>query len=177
MKEINFLSLILTLLLTAFSFSTAWAQEPVEDDIQNPEKAARPFRIIQELGLTREQIQQIRRINQERKPVMQDAQQRWQTARRELDMAIYSDDSTEEQIKELTKTAQLSQAELLKERTITEYLIRKVLTPEQLVKFRQLRQQLMQKMNRRRNLNNQENPNNQQRPLNRFQRRNQNRGQ
>jgi Spy/CpxP family protein refolding chaperone len=169
MKKINFLSLIFTLLLTALAFSAVKAQEPVQEENQNPEKAARPFRIMQELGLTNEQIQQIRRINQERKPIMQAAQQRWQAARRELDAAIYADDSTEEQIKELTKSAQLAQSELLKERTLTEYLIRKVLTPEQLVKFRNLRQQLMQRMNERREVRNQDNPNNQQKQPNRFQ--------
>jgi len=178
MKKINFLSLIFTLLLTALAFSAVKAQEPVQEENQNPDKVARPFRIMQELGLTPDQIQQIRRINQERKPIMQAAQQRWQMARRDLDIAIYADDSTEDQIKELTKAAQLSQAELLRERTLTEYLIRKVLTPEQLVKFRNLRQQLMQRMNERKNVNNPNNPNNPQRPLNPMQqRKNQNRQQ
>jgi Spy/CpxP family protein refolding chaperone len=178
MKKINFLSLIFTVLLTALAVSSVRAQEPSEDANQNPRQAARPFKIMQELGLTREQIQQIRRINQERRPIMQDAQQRWQTARRNLDMAIYADDSNEEQVKELTKEATLAQAELLKERTLTEYLIRKVLTPEQLVKFRQLRQQLMQRRNQRKNLNNPDNSNNEpNRPLNRFQRRSLRRGQ
>jgi Spy/CpxP family protein refolding chaperone len=178
MKKRQFLSLIFTLLLTALAFSTVRAQEPVEDDNQNPRQAARPFKIMQELGLTREQIQQIRRINQARRPIMQEAQQRWQSARRNLDLAIYADDSTEEQVKELTKEATLAQTELLKERTLTEYLIRKVLTTEQLVKFRQLRQQLMERVNRRKNLDGQDNPNNEpNRPLNRFQKRKLMRGQ
>jgi Spy/CpxP family protein refolding chaperone len=170
MKKKNYLSLVLTILLAALAFSTVSAQEPAEDDNQNPRPVARPFKIMLELGLTREQIQQVQRIYQTRRPIMQDAQQRWQSARRNLDSAIYADDSTDEQVKELTKAAQLAQAELLKERTLTEYLIRKILTPEQLIKFRNLRQQLMQRMNQRKNLNRQDNPNNEsQRPLNRFQ--------
>ena len=179
MKKINFLSLIFTLLLTVLAFSTLRAQEPVEDDNQNPRPLARPFKIMQELGLTREQIQQVRRINQARRPFMQEAAERWQTARRNLDLAIYADDSTDEQVRELTKEAAIAQSELLKERTLTEYLIRKVLTPEQLVKFRNLRQQLMPRRNERKNADIQNNPNNEpQRPLNRFQqRRNQRRGQ
>lgn len=173
MKKINFLSLIFTLLLTALAFSNAAAQEA---DETKPNQAARPFRIMQELGLTQEQIQQIRRINQARKPVMQAAQIRWREANANLDAAIYADEVSEEQIKELTISAQKAQAELLKERTITEYLIRKVLTPEQLVKFRELRERVKDRLNQRKNLNNQQNPNNQpQRPINRFQRRNQNR--
>ena len=180
MKKINFLSLVFTLiLLTCLATSSVFAQDETDQE-ENPipRQKARPFRIMQELGLSREQIQQVRRINQARRPIMQDAQRRWRLAQRDLDLAIYADDSTEEQVKELTKAAQLAQAELFKERTLTEYLIRKVLTPEQLVKFRALRQQLIEdRLNIRNNPNSQENPNNQQqRPVNRFQqRRNQNR--
>lgn len=177
MKKINILSLILTGFLMVLTFTNVKAQETPQND--NPNQAVRPFKILQELGLNREQIQQIRRINQERKPIMQEAQMRWRRANRDLDIAIYADDSTDEQIKELTKQAQIAQSELLKERTLTEYLIRKVLTPEQLVKFRGLREQIRQRVE---NLKNQNKQNNQtdepQRPINRFQqRKNQNRPQ
>ncbi|HVE59927.1 MAG TPA: hypothetical protein VNB22_24150, partial [Pyrinomonadaceae bacterium] len=75
--------------------------------------------------------------------------------------------------------AQIAQSELLKERTLTEYLIRKVLTPEQLVKFRDLREQIRQRINNLKKQNNQNTQNDQpQQPLNRFQqRKNQNRPQ
>ena len=177
MKKINFLSLIFTFLLTVLAFSAAFGQEPVEDD--NPRPAARPFRIMQELGLTREQIQQIRRINQARKPIMQDAQQRWQDARRSLDTAIYADNANDEEIKGLTKEAAIAQSELLRARTLTEYLIRKVLTPEQLTKFRELRQRLMERPNNRKNASTEDVQNNEpQRPRNGFQQqRKRNRGQ
>ncbi len=160
--------------MMVLTFTNVKAQETPQND--NPNQAVRPFKILQELGLNREQIQQIRRINQERKPIMQEAQMRWRRANRDLDIAIYADDSTEEQIKELTKTAQIAQAELLKERTLTEYLIRKVLTPEQLVKFRQLREQIRRRVENMKNQNKQmDEP---QRPINRFQqRKNQNRPQ
>jgi len=174
MKKINILSLIFTCCLIALTFTSLKAQEQTQTD--NPNQADRPFKIFQELGLTREQIQQIRRINQERKPIMQAAQRIWRQSNRDLDLAIYADDSTDEQIKELTKQAQNAQADLLKERTLTEYLIRKVLTPEQLVKFRQLREQIRQRIE---NLKKQNKQNDEtQRPLNRLQqRKNQNRPQ
>lgn len=179
MKKITFFSLIFTLLLTVLAFSNVSAQEPAQEENQSPQQANRPFRLLQELGLSREQIQQIRLINQQRRPIMQEAAQRWRQVNRDLDIAIYADDSTEERVKELLKTAQLAQAELLKERSLTEYLIRKVLTPEQLVKFRNLRQQLIEvRKSERRNMRNPENQNNQQqqRQFNRLQRRqNQNR--
>ncbi len=177
MKRINPLTLIFTLLLTFLAFSNAGAQEPDENP-QNPRQVARPFKIMLELGLTREQIRQISRINQTRRPIMKDAQQRWQSARRNLDEAIYAEDSSEEQIRELTKEAVAAQAELLKERTLTEYLIRKVLTPDQLVKFRELRERLMQRAVERKNAQSPDAPDNEpQRPLNRFQQRKLRRGQ
>jgi Spy/CpxP family protein refolding chaperone len=170
MKKINFFSLIFTGFLLALTFTTGKAQETTPTD--NPNQAARPFKIFQELGLSREQIQQISRINQERKPIMQEAQRRWRQANRELDLAIYADDSTDEQVKDLVKTAQIAQSELLKERTLTEYLIRKVLTPEQLVKFRDLREQIRQRLNNLKKQNNQNTQNDDsQRPINRFQQR------
>jgi Spy/CpxP family protein refolding chaperone len=170
MKKINFVSLVLMFLLTVLAFSTVSAQD---DEFVNQKKAARPFRMMQELGLTREQVQQIRRINQERRPIMQDAARRWRQANRELDLAVYADNATEEEIKELLKAAQTAQAELLKERTQTEYLIRKVLTPEQLIKFRDLRRQLLEsKLEERRNAGDEENqPNQSPRPFKRFPRR------
>lgn len=174
MKKINILSVIFTGCLIILTLTNVKAQEQTQTD--NPNQAARPFRILQELGLTTDQIQQIRRINQERKPLMQEAQMLWRQANRDLDLAIYADNSTDEQVKELTKKAQMAQSELLKVRTLTEYLIRKVLTPEQLVKFRELREQLRQRMNNLKERNKQnDNP---QTPANRFQqRRNQNRPQ
>ncbi|HVE55547.1 MAG TPA: hypothetical protein VNB22_01885, partial [Pyrinomonadaceae bacterium] len=109
MKKINFLSLIFMCGLMVLTFTNVKAQEQPQTD--NPNQADRPFKIFQELGLTREQIQQIRRINQERKPVMQEAQRRWRQANRDLDLAIYADNSTDDQVKELLKTAQIAQSE------------------------------------------------------------------
>ena len=150
MKKINFLSLIFTFLL-AFAFSNVKAQETSPTDETKPNQTVRPFKIMQALGLSPEQVQQIRRINQQRKPIMQTAQQNWREANRNLDAAIYADDATDEQVRDLTKIAQTAQTTLLKERTLTEYQIRKVLTPEQLVKFRQLREEIKQRVE---NLNN-----------------------
>ena len=176
MKSKNPLILFFTLLLMVLTFSAARAQEQAPDD--NPRPVARPFKIMQELGLTREQIQQIRRIQQARRPIMQDAQLRWQAARRDLDAAMYADDTSEEQMKELTRTAMAAQSEFLKERTLTEYLIRKVLTPEQLIKFRELREGLMRRVKEQRNAPADDAPETEpQRPLNRFQQRRLRRGQ
>jgi Spy/CpxP family protein refolding chaperone len=170
MKKINLFSLIFAALMTVFAFSGVKAQDgtPTADAAQNLTEPVRPIRILQELGLSQEQIQQIRRINAARKPIMQEAQRKRQMANRNLDLAIYADNTTEEEIKARLREAQLAHNEFMQARALTEYLIRKVLTPEQLQKFRQLREEFLLQMN---------NPNNQrQRPLNRIMRRgNQNR--
>ncbi len=174
MKKRHFISLVIGVLLILLTIANVNAQEPTTPDKQNPNAAQtdRPFKIFEALGLTREQIQQIRRINQERKPIMQEAQLRWREASRNLDFAIYSDNTTDEEVQARMKEAQIAQTELIKARTQTEYQIRKILTPEQLVKFRQLREQLIQRMKELKNRNNQNNPNNQpQRPINRLQQR------
>jgi Spy/CpxP family protein refolding chaperone len=177
MKKINLLTLLFTFLLMFLTISVADAQEQVPPDNQNPNpnQTIRPFKIFEELGLSPEQIQQIKGINKQRKPITQAAQQRWREANRSLDAAVYSDSTTDDEVKTRLKEAQIAQAELLKERTTTEYLIRKVLTPDQLIKFRQLREELMQRMNELKNRNNPNNPNNpnvqQQRPINRLQQR------
>lgn len=104
-------------------------------------------RIMRELNLTQQQVQQIRRINVERKPLIQQAQMKLRQANRALDAAIYADDVNEEVIRERMKDVALAQAEVTRVKTFTEVLIRKVLTPEQLGKFRELRERLMQPKN------------------------------
>lgn len=140
MKKIH---LILILLLSVLFFSNADAQEQTPDT-QGFTDVKRPVRLLQELGLTQQQIQQIRRINAARRPIMQAAQQKSRQANRNLDAAIYADEPNEELVKERTKEASLAQTEVIKERTITEFMIRKVLTPEQLQKFRELRERIQQ---------------------------------
>ncbi len=174
MKKNKFLTLIFTFLLMFLTISFVNAQDQTAPDNQtpNPNQTARPFKIWQELGLSRDQIQEIQRINKQRKPVMQVAQQKWREANRTLDAAVYADVTTEEDVKTKLKEAQFAQADLLKERATTEYLIRNVLTPDQLIKFRQLREELQQRMNELKNRNNPNNRNVQPpRTLNRLQQR------
>lgn len=172
MKTRHFLSLILTFLMIFFGFSIVNGQEQVAPDNQNPNQPVRPFKIFQELGLTSEQIQQIRRINQERKPVMQDVQLRLREANRDLDLAIYADNATDDEVKTRMKEVQFAQAEVIKARTLTEYQIRKILTPEQLIKFRELRERLAQRMNELKNRNKSNNRDDQKQiPPNRLQQR------
>lgn len=96
--------------------------------------------MLRQLGLSREQIQQLRRINAERQPHMENAQTRLRIANRALDEAIYADQVNEADVQVRLREMQLAQAEVIKIRFINELAVRRILTPEQLVRFRNMRQ-------------------------------------
>lgn len=102
--------------------------------------------LLAELGLSPEQRQQIRRLNADKKLIVRDAQQRLREANRNLDRAIYADNVNEAEVQARLKDVQTAQAELIKIRFTNELAVRKILTGEQIAKFRALRQQFMQRM-------------------------------
>jgi Spy/CpxP family protein refolding chaperone len=152
MKKYNYAILILVGLLIFFSISTAQAQEEMEPDApkQNFNQKQRP-NLLSELDLSQNQIQQIRRINQESKLTRLEAQFRIREAQKALDQAIYADAADEVEIQTKLKNLQLAQAEAVKLRSMTEFTVRKVLTPEQLVKFREIRRRFMEETENRLN--------------------------
>ncbi len=116
-------------------------------DVQRPE--AKPpgdgrAEMFRQLGLTSDQIQQIRQINQQRKPAMEEAQKHLRQAMRALDAAIYADQVNEADVLARLDEVHRTQAEVARVRFMNELSIRKVLTAEQLVHFRELRQQFEQ---------------------------------
>lgn len=123
----------------------AFAQNVRPADVRQPERfqtgepsEPRP-NLMQELGLSREQIQAVRRINQERKPTEQAARKRFQDANRALNMAIYADNVDEGNFQGRLSEFQAAQSELARIKFANELAVRKLLTPDQLVKFRELR--------------------------------------
>lgn len=158
-------ALLLTATLSVGANVLAQDVKPDEQPPQNNAPAAdNKTTLLRHLGLSREQIQQIRRINTERKPQMDAAQQRLREATSQLDDAIYADSVTEGEFQERLKNVQLAQSEVSKIRFSTEFAIRRVLTPEQLGKFRVLHdrfeaaQQNIQNQRRERMLNRQNQP-------------------
>jgi Spy/CpxP family protein refolding chaperone len=131
------------------SFSAVKAQDkmPPEEEAapQNFNQARRP-NLLAELDLSPNQIQQIRRINADKRPLVREAQQKWREANRRLDQAIYADNADETEIQVRLKEAQIAQAELIKTRSATEFAVRQILTPDQLVKFREIRRQFAEQM-------------------------------
>ncbi len=132
------LIVLFALALGAVAFGQATPAETPQPTAQKPPDVRTAA--LGQLGLSREQIQQIRRVNMERKPLMDAAQTRLKEANRLLDETIYSDQATETDVQARLKEAQLAQAEVARIRFMNEFAVRRVLTPDQLVRFRDLRQ-------------------------------------
>lgn len=139
------LSILLAIILLIGAFSIINAQNDPPPGGQTFVSEARPANLLQQLGLTRPQVQQLRRINADLQPQMREAQRNWREANLALDEAIYADESNDEIVQERIKAAQFAQTELIRNRAMLESAIRKVLTRDQLIKFRQLRQEFKQR--------------------------------
>ena len=100
--------------------------------------------LLRELGLTKDQVKEIRRINQSNRGDIRAAQQKVGEARRNLDQAIYAEKVDEAAVQERLREFQDAQADIAAIRFNTEFAIRKILTPEQLLKFRDLRERFEQ---------------------------------
>ena len=111
---------------------------------QNDRAVEMRMDILQQLGLNPEQVQRIRRSNMERRPLMMAAQAKVRDANAALDDALYADNVDEQLVKDRLRESQLAQAEVIKIRFMNELAIRRILTPEQLVRFRELRQRFAQ---------------------------------
>jgi Spy/CpxP family protein refolding chaperone len=131
-----FLAVLLVLPVATFG-----QEAPPRGDVRpDDQRDMRRPNLLAELGLAPEQIQQIRRMNQERRPKMQEARRRMGEAQRNLDMAIYADTLVSDaEFQARLKEFQAAEAELARLRFEGEFIVRKVLTPEQLVRFRELR--------------------------------------
>jgi Spy/CpxP family protein refolding chaperone len=144
MKNIK-LTILATIIL-AFGIVSINAQEtnPNEETRPNVNRQERP-NLMSYLGLSKEQVQQVRKIKQANREGIQQAERNQRLAKKELDEAVYNDNFDENDVQNKLRNFQIAQAELVKLRTADELAIRKVLTPEQLVKFREFRQRFMQR--------------------------------
>lgn len=108
-------------------------------------RARNLFRI---LNLTPEQQAEIRRLSAQSASERRELQRRWQLARRALDEAIYSVTADEATIELRAREAAEAQSAIVRMRALTEYRIRRVLTPEQLQTVRDLRARFPNQPNR-----------------------------
>lgn len=145
MKRVNFFIVIFAGLLVFFSFSIAKAQNELSADAPNKAANRQPRpNLFAELGLSQNQRQQIRRFNDEKKPLARAAQERLRAANRNLDEAIYSNNVNEAEIQTRLRDVQTAHAEVIRIRFVNELAVRKILTAEQLAKFRNLRERFAQ---------------------------------
>lgn len=150
MSKLKYIFTVLFLLC----FAGIAAAQDDRDDNQPPNDGQRRPNLLRELDLTREQIQQIREINQTNRQELRAAQQKIGDARRNLDQAIYAEKADDADVQIKLREFQDAQADAARLRANIEFQIRKVLTPEQLVRFRELRQNFEQfKDERRKNPN------------------------
>ena len=118
------------------------------------EGARRPGRaageaLMRRLNLTPEQRERLREIRAQSESNARDLTRRVRLARRALDEAIYADSSDESKIEQHARLLLDAQAELLQLRVATELKVRRVLTPEQLQTFRELRRQVQRRQRMR----------------------------
>lgn len=97
--------------------------------------------ILRQLNLTQEQFRAIRKLLGDNGPKVREAQMDFRDAQEALDEAIYADNVDEALVQNLTKRSADAQATLMRLRTANEFAIRRVLTPEQVTKFRELRKE------------------------------------
>lgn len=156
-------------LLLFFAFAALGQNGPPPDQMRpdGPPPGERRPNPLDQLGLTKEQTQQLRRANQEHRPLMQAAQQRMRDANRDLDMAIYADTVSDEIFRTKLKAFHDAQGEVNRLRFLNELNIRKVLTPEQLVRFRDMRRRFAEE-NERLQQQRRSNPPNGERPIDRL---------
>lgn len=135
--------LLLSMLFLCFTAVPASAQEsdaaaaPGETEQRNVNQGGN---LIRRLGLTPDQLAQIREIREQNKEGRRLATERLRSAQRALDEAIYADAPSEAVIEERARELALAQAATVRLRALTELSIRRVLTPEQLAMLRTLRQ-------------------------------------
>lgn len=140
MKHVKLFLLFVTIMV-AVAVGGHGQQSPPQDELveRDEQQQARRPNLLAELGLSPEQVQQIRRVNQGRRPAMINARRRMGDAARNLDVAIYGDVVSEEEVQTRLKEFQAAEADLSRLRFEGELLVRKILTPEQLLRFRELR--------------------------------------
>ena len=138
------LKLLFILLLLISGFGGVSAQENSEPQEQQFTDEPRRPQLLRELELSQPQIRGIRQINVENREKLRDANLRLREARLKLDAAIYADNLDETVYANALQNLYKAQAEVARIRAATELRIRKLLTPEQLIRFRELRAKFSQ---------------------------------
>lgn len=131
---------LLTASVFVFTASAARAQAP-EPQSPNAQQQQAPLDPILQLNLTPEQRQKIREIREQTKAERVAINQRLRETNQALEAALDADSPDDAIVEQRVRDAAAAQAASMRMRISTEVKIRRVLSPEQLVTLRALRQQ------------------------------------
>jgi Spy/CpxP family protein refolding chaperone len=117
----------------------AFAQNATQQQQEEPPASDSAADLLSQLNLTPAQVAQMREIREQSVPQAQALTHRLNQARRALDESIYSDAPDEALVEQRAREVAEAQAAVVRLRAQTELRVRRVLTPEQLQTFRDLR--------------------------------------
>jgi Spy/CpxP family protein refolding chaperone len=137
-------SLILSFI--AFGAFTASAQESEGPPPNEQQRPPNRMDLLRELGLQPQQIRQIRQLNVGIRERRMSAQKALREVTGALDDAIYADTIDEAVVAQRLSNVQSAQAEIAKINFENEIAVRRILTPEQLVRFREIRSAVEQRV-------------------------------
>lgn len=137
---------VLAFVTASFSQGPPPAKDASSETVQTPRGVqGLPNVLRRQLGFSPDQMIQLRELTRQSRPLMQEANRALREANRELDLAIYADQIDEQTIADRVKIYQQAQARVAELRFKNELEIRKLLTPEQLIKFRELRERSVER--------------------------------
>jgi Spy/CpxP family protein refolding chaperone len=127
------------LALLTFCAPHAFAQNATQQPSEEAPSADAAASLLSQLNLTAAQVEQMREIREQSVPQARELTRRLNQARRALDESIYSDSLDEALVEQRAREVSEAQAAVVRLRAQTELRVRRVLTPEQLQTFRDLR--------------------------------------
>lgn len=137
--------------LLIFSPSQALAQG--EAEASQGQTDARPPRrdgdLVQQLNLSPEQIEKIRAIREGNRELRREIGQRIRAARVALDRAIYVENADEAVVEQRARELAEAEAAQIRLQAQAELSVRRILTPEQLQMFRDMRARAAERLKRR----------------------------
>jgi|SRR5215510_4431638 len=145
-KEMSLLRILSAAFLLLGLWGATMAQTPPTQTTTPPDQApaenrqGNQFTDLRPLNLTPDQIQKIRAINFELKDERQAAGMKLRQAQRALAEAVESPTPNESLIEQRSREVAEAQANTIRLRSLAEARILQVLTPEQRVKLREMRQ-------------------------------------
>ncbi|MBX3243021.1 MAG: periplasmic heavy metal sensor [Acidobacteria bacterium] len=134
-----FLPTIIVFGSTVITFGQHHPPGPRTDNADKPKEPG----VVRQLGLSPDQIEQFRAVRKEWNDARQQAQRANREAVRQLDVAIYADIIDDVLVEQRLREVQETQAEMTRIRFAEEIAIRRILTPEQLTRFREARRRFV----------------------------------